>query len=57
MKGIIFEADTYEDQLATLMLEALEKEGIISVASKGDLLNEIREEVKDYDAGESVGSS
>lgn len=49
MKAIIFDADAYEDQLAYFMLEALEKQGIISIASKSSLTKEIGEEASSWD--------
>lgn len=45
MKAIIFDTDAYEDQLAIFMLEALEKQGVISITSKSSLTKKIEEEV------------
>lgn len=41
MANEVFDNETYERQLAVVMLEALEKQGIISISSKYDLINEI----------------
>ena len=41
MVNIDFSIENYERQLAMVMLEALEKQGVISIASKESLKNEM----------------
>ena len=47
MQKTEFNRDNYEHQLAVLMLEALEKEGILSVTSKRQLEEYVWKEHRD----------